>query len=136
MLKTLQANKTQLIKFGLAGASGAAVEFCLFYWFSHVFPFFKGEYGYLLANLVAIVFATIINYIISVKWVFEGGKYSRRKEFAMFMLISLLSLVLNQGLMYVFVSMLALNVMLSKAAAIGLVAIINYISKKYLVFNG
>lgn len=123
-------NYVQLLKFAVAGAIGAAIEICLFIYLVDFL-----EVYYLTANLIAISAAIIVNYIISQKWVFDGGRYSKRLEFTIFIVVSMFALLLNQLLMWYFVESLVIDDKISKLLAIGLVAAVNFFAKKYFVFK-
>ena len=123
-------NYVQLFKFAVAGAIGAAIEISLFIYLVDFL-----EVYYLTANLIAISAAIIVNYIISQKWVFDGGRYSKRLEFTIFVVVSMFALLLNQLLMWYFVESLVIDDKISKLLAIGLVAAVNFFAKKYFVFK-
>lgn len=124
-------NYAQIIKFAVAGAVGAGIEISLFI----LLVDFMNLY-YLTANLFAISVAIIVNYIISLKWVFDPGRYSRGLEFAIFLVVSFFALLLNQLLMWCMVESLELSTTMSKVLAIGMVAVFNFIAKKFFVFKG
>lgn len=124
-------NYAQIVRFAVAGAVGAGIEISLFI----LLVDFMNIY-YLTANLFAISVAIVVNYMISLKWVFNPGRYSRRVEFAVFLAVSFFALVLNQLLMVVLVDSLELHTTMSKVLAIGMVAVFNFIAKKFFVFKG
>lgn len=126
-----RTNYTQVIRFAVAGAVGAGIEISLFI----LLVDFAGMY-YLTANLFAISVAIIVNYIISMKWVFSSGRYRRGVEFAVFLAVSFFALLLNQLLMWWMVESLALQTTISKVLAIGVVAVFNFVAKKFFVFKG
>ena len=126
-----KVNYVQLIKFAVAGAIGAGIEIFTFIYLVD----FVGMY-YLTANLIAISLAIIVNYFISQKWVFDSGRYSKRTEFAVFVMVSLVALLLNQLLMWYFVGTAELDDKISKILAIGIVAAFNFFAKKFFVFKG
>lgn len=130
----MEENKTnyiQIVKFAVAGAIGACIEIGLFI----LLVDFVGMY-YLTANLFAISVAIVVNYIISLKWVFDPGRYSRRVEFAAFIGVSFFALLLNQLLMWFLVDSMEIKTTISKVLAIGMVAVFNYVAKKFFVFKG
>ena len=124
-------NYAQIIKFAVAGAIGACIEIGLFFFFIE----FTGLH-YLVANFIAISVAIMVNYIISQKWVFETGRHSKKKEFTFFIGVSIVALLLNQLLMLILVDSVEMNMKVSKIVAIGLVAVYNYLAKKFFVFKG
>ena len=124
-------NYAQIIKFAVAGAIGACIEIGLFFFFIE----FTGLH-YLVANFIAISVAIMVNYVISQKWVFETGRHSKRKEFVFFIGVSIVALLLNQLFMFILVDSVEMNMKVSKIVAIGLVAVYNYLAKKFFVFKG
>lgn len=124
-------NYAQIIKFAVAGLVGAGIEISLFI----LLVDFMGIY-YLTANLFALSVAILVNYIISLKWVFNSGRYSRGVEFAVFLAVSFFALLLNQLLMWFMVDSMELPTTMSKVLAIGMVAVVNFVAKKFFVFKG
>ncbi len=120
----------QVIKFIIAGATGAVIELALFVLLTEFFSI-----HYLVANLVAITIAILVNYVISQKWVFETGRHSKEVEVLAFIIVSVFIVITNQLLMWGLVDGLGFNEKLSKVLSIGLVAIINFFAKKFLVFK-
>ncbi|MDN5627366.1 MAG: GtrA family protein, partial [Weeksellaceae bacterium] len=89
----------------------------------------------------------ISNYFLSIWFVFERGKHSKRKEFVYFISVSIvstfISLLLFQLLFrFVFKDTIDLGFyvlsqeMMSKITAILLVSMLNYSIKKKVIFNG
>jgi len=125
-----QTELFQIIRFGLVGAFCAALDilfFIVLYDYIHL--------NYLVANFGSTCFAILINYYISKKWVFKSGKYSASVEFVAFMIFSIIGLVINQFLIWLFVEHFLLNPKTGKIIAIILVAIFNFITKKIFVFK-
>jgi len=120
----------QIIRFGLVGAFCAALDIIFF-----IILYDYLKINYLIANFGSTCFAILINYYISKKWVFKSGKYSARVEFAAFMIFSIIGLVINQFLIWLFVERFFMNPKTGKIIAIILVAIFNFITKKIFVFK-
>ena len=120
-----------LIKFGFTGMSGLIVDFSVTWLLKdelHVNKF--------LANAAGFTMAEISNYIINRLWTFserERTKVSR--QFATFLMVSLIGLLLNSGFVYVFNEQLLLNFYLSKAIAIMLVFFWNFSANYFFVFK-
>lgn len=120
----------QLFRFAIAGVIGAGLEVTLF-----ILMVDYMEVYYLTANFIAISMAIAVNYLISQKWVFEGGRYTRGIEFTVFVAVSAVALFLNQMLMWIMVDSMEMDVKFSKLLAIGIVAAYNFVAKKFLVFK-
>ena len=149
----LVLKQKQILFFILAGALSAVVEVGSFKIFSvylpSIFSFEKDLYGihFPLSNIFSTSLGIITNYFLSIWFVFERGKHSKRREFAYFMGVSVLSTILSLAIFQIFFRYVfkdVLNVgffvfspeMISKIAAIVLVSFLNYTIKKRIIFNG
>lgn len=152
-MKALLLKQKQILLFIVAGALSAVVEIGSFKIFSVYIPhFFSQEdnfYGvhFPLSNIFSTSCGIITNYFLSIWFVFERGKHSKRKEFAYFMFVSFLSTILSLSFFQVFFRFVFKEhidlgffvfsqEMLSKISAILLVSILNYTVKKKVIFNG
>jgi len=130
LVSLIQGKYGQVIKFIIAGGTGAIIEIALFILLSEYFSI-----HYLMANLLAISTAILVNYIISQKWVFESGRYTKEVEIIAFIVISGIIIILNQMLMWGLVDGMEMNERISKVLSIAIVAVINFFAKKFLVFK-
>lgn len=152
-MKQLILKQKQLIFFVIAGGISAVVEIGLFKFFSLYIPRILPEelnfHGikYPLSNVLSTSCAIIFNYFLSIKFVFEQGKHSKKREFLYFMIVSSISTLLSLTLFqvffhYVFLDNISLSFfvfspeVLSKIFAIIVVSILNYSVKKKIIFNG
>ncbi|MFD3000913.1 GtrA family protein [Pontibacter toksunensis] len=125
-----KAYKSQVFRFLLVGGFCAGVEFLLFALLVHYY-----QVDYLFANGFSLLVAVMLNYFISRKYVFDESKYSVKVEFSAFFIFSTVGVILNQYLLWNFVEQMEINVNISKALAIVLVAAFNFLTKKYIVFR-
>jgi len=87
--------------------------------------------NYLIANIVAFTVSVIVNYFLSMRFVFQGKKdTSKVREFIIFVILSAIGLVLNEFLMWLSVTALGLNYIVGKVIATGIVMVYNFFSKK------
>ncbi len=121
---------SQFIRFTFTGSFTASLDFLLLVLLVEGF-----SAHYLVAAAISFVVAVTLNYLISLVWVFEGGRYSRPAEFLGFFATSGVGLGLNQLILWVSVGSLLLDYRISKIVAIAIVAVWNYATKKYLVFR-
>ena len=152
-MKELLLKQKQVLFFIIAGALSAVVEIGSFKILSLYLPkIFIDENNfhgihYPLSNIFSTCCGIITNYFLSIWFVFERGKHSKRKEFAYFMSVSFLSTILSlivfqMFFRFVFTDVINLGFfvfsqeMISKIAAILLVSILNYTVKKKMIFNG
>ena len=87
--------------------------------------------NYLISSGISFVVSVIYNYILSVHWVFDVDKDGdKKKEFIVFILLSVIGLGLNQLLMWVFVSRVHVFYMLAKIFVTAIVMIYNFVTRK------
>jgi putative flippase GtrA len=152
-MRAILHKQKQILLFILAGALSAVVEIGSFKIFSVSVPqIFAQEQNFLgihfpLSNIFSTSAGIITNYFFSIWFVFERGKYSKKREFAYFMIISFLSTVISLAFFQLFFRFVYLNYfdagifvfsqeILSKISAIALVSVLNYSVKKKVIFNG
>lgn len=143
----------QVFLFLLAGGMSAVVELLMMKLFSSFIPqFFIQEtdfYGikYPLSNILSTSCAILVNYWLSVTFVFQSGKHSKKKEFVYFITISGITTILSLTIFQVFINFIFLSpidfkiytlspIILSKIMAIGIVSLLNYVVKKKVIFKG
>ncbi|WP_417427667.1 GtrA family protein [Halpernia sp.] len=152
-MKEIIIKQKQILLFILAGGLSAVVEIGLFklgsVYLPKIFPSELNFYGikYPLSNVLSTLCAILFNYVLSICFVFEQGKHSKKKEFLYFMIVSSISTMLSLSLFqlffhYVFLENVSISLfvfspeVLSKIFAIIVVSILNYSVKKKIIFNG
>lgn len=124
----------QVVRYLFTGGVAFLLDFGLF-----VLCFYAFEWHYLLANLIGLVAGLVINYILSVVWVFVACKRTLERnkglEFALFALVGIAGVGLNQLLMYLMVDEFGLNELVSKMIAAVLVLIWNFGARKLMLFR-
>ncbi len=121
----------QIIRFTIIGGITASIDygimFCLIEFFS---------INYLIATGIGFIAGSVLNYLLSILWVFERGRYKNQTiEFTLFLLFTLIGFVLNHLIMWVGVDFLYISYMIVKIFSLVVITLFNYISKKYLVFK-
>ena len=117
----------QLFKFGLVGVVATVLDFLFLFLLTDVFGIY-----YLLSAAVSFVLSTLFNYVASMRFVFNSKftKDEKTKELLLFTILSVIGLLLNQFLMWLFVEKIALYYMLAKIVATFFVMAWNFISRK------
>ncbi len=122
-MKTLLA---QLAKFGIVGVIATLIDFGvmnLLHYGAHL--------DILVANTAGFVISLIFNYLASMKFVFEHKEdMSRRREFAIFVVLSVIGLALNDGIVLALNKGLALEANIAKIGATALVMMYNFATRK------
>ena len=99
--------------------------------------FFKPDVPLLLqaANLLSWLSAVVFAYFTNRKYVFESKTSSKRREFFLFFLSRLSTLIIDAAIMGVFVSLLSFNDKIIKIFSQIAVIILNYVFSKLFVFK-
>lgn len=91
---------------------------------------------YLVAAPIGFAFGLATIYLLSIRWVFRERRLAdRRAEFALFALIGLAGLALNQLILFAAVQWLAASFEVAKIISAGMVFCFNFISRKLLLFT-
>lgn len=124
----------QFLRYLATGGIAFVADFGLFALCLYVF-----EWHYLLANFVGLIAGLVINYCLSVAWVFNGCKRVLEKkktaEFAIFAVVGFIGVGLNQLCMILMVDYLSWQEMISKMIAAGVVLMWNFGGRKLLLFR-
>lgn len=138
VMKSAISNKRnivgQFLRYFVTGGLAFIVDFGVFSLALYYF-----DIHYLIANLIGLMAGNVVNYLLSIGWVFSSEKRTMEKhrliEITVFMLISLVGMGLNEYLMYVFVGLLAIQEMVSKVGAAVIVLLYNFFARKYILFK-
>lgn len=124
----------QFVRYLVTGGLAFAVDYGLF-----VLCYDNFGWHYLLANLVGLVAGLVINYIMSVVWVFSECKRvlenKKTAEFGIFAIVGIAGIGINQLLMYLMVGNLDWNAKVSKIVAAALVLMWNFGARKLMLFR-
>lgn len=91
---------------------------------------------YLLSAAVAFILGLIVNYLLSVRWVFNNGRLDNVwAEFFVFALIGIVGLGFNELIIYLCTGVLGIWIMLSKIISTGIVFLWNFFARKYILFR-
>ncbi|MCK9501261.1 MAG: GtrA family protein [Fermentimonas caenicola] len=120
----------KFLKFGIVGLSGTAIDF-LFTWICKE----KLKWNKFISNSIGFSIAATSNYILNRIWTFESNNPEVSREYLSFFFISSIGLALNNLFVFLFNEKLKFNFYLSKAFAITLVAIWNFIPNYLFTFR-
>ncbi|MCR5420504.1 MAG: GtrA family protein [Lachnospiraceae bacterium] len=91
----------QIIKFGIVGGIAFLIDFAVYKAVNSLLPFDK---GYIVAGVAGFSISLIFNYLASMRFVFERKEEnSRKKEFMIFLILSLIGLGLNELFLLLYV---------------------------------
>ena len=115
----------QLIKFGIVGVIAAIVDIGVLIIFREIFHF-----GVLLSSAISFSVSVVVNYILSMAFVFESKNSNKTREFIIFVCLSVGGLLLNQLIMWIGMKYLSIYYLAIKIFAMIIVPIYNFITRK------
>ena len=116
----------EVIRFLIVGGGCFLLEYILLYVLTEYM-----HIGYLVSSAIAFTVSLLVNYILCLLVVFTV-KHQSSLEIGLFIITSLIGLIINQGVMWFLVEIIAWWYMFAKVIASGIVMIWNY---KKIYFN-
>lgn len=122
----------QFAKFGVVGLLAFFIDYGLMVLFTEVFGV-----NYLLSATISFAVSVVFNYFASMRYVFTHKEgMSRRREFIIFIVLSVIGLGLNDLFMWLFTGLLGISYLISKIIATAVVTIYNFITRKIFLDAG
>lgn len=122
--------KRSIVRYACVGGVAACVDVAFFALFAK-----QLGYPYLWVAAAGFVLATLVNYRLSVQFVFANRRrHKRATEIGLVYFVSLLGLGLHQAILYWCVEQAGGGLMVSKLIATGSVFLWNYLVRKYYIF--
>jgi putative flippase GtrA len=122
----------QMMKFGAVGFLCFGIDYGLM-----IFLTEACRLSYLVSSGISFSVSVIVNYILSLKFVFDTGKDNNKiVEFLIFIVLSVIGLGINQALMWVCVDKLHVHYMISKIGVTGVVMVYNFVTRKLILEKG
>lgn len=116
----------QFMKFGIVGVIAFVIDYGVMIFLTEVFGV-----PYLISTTTSFVVSVIFNYFASMRFVFKRkDDMSRRREFIIFIVLSVCGLGINDLLMWLMVDSLYIDYRLSKIVVTVVVAVWNFVTRK------
>jgi len=115
----------QLFKFGIVGVVAAVVDVGVLVTLKEVFLV-----NVLISSAISFAVSVVVNYLLSMKFVFKGKKHNKLKEFVVFVFLSIGGLCLNQLILWVGVNFTTVYYLVIKFMAMIIVPIYNFVTRK------
>lgn len=117
---------SQIAKFGVVGTVCFVIDYGTMVLLTEL-----GGVDYLLSSGIAFGVSVTVNYLLSMRFVFQSKKGSNKaKEFALFVALSITGLLLTELLMWTGVEQVGLHYMLAKVIVTGIVMVYNFVTRK------
>ncbi|WP_081683706.1 GtrA family protein [Granulicoccus phenolivorans] len=122
---------TEMIRYGFVSVLAFAVDYGVLIGLTEL-----AHLDYLWSATISFILGLATNWICSHLWVFGGTSHSRRRELAMFALIGVVGLGLNNLLMWTFTEHVGLHYAVSKLISTGIVFFWNFLARRFLIYTG
>lgn len=125
-MKRIRRLLRQFLRFSMVGISCFCLDYGIMVLLTEAV-----NVDYFWASATSYTIATIVNYILSMRFVFRGKEdMNRWTEMLIFLVLSLIGLGLNQMIMWVVVEQVHIHYMLAKIFSTLMVTTYNFISRK------
>jgi putative flippase GtrA len=120
----------QFSKYAVVGGFAFIVDYSLLWFLTEKIKFY-----YLISALISFITGLVINYILSVKFVFDNRKINDKKiEFFYFSLIGVAGVIINQASMWFLTEKIKIFYMKSKLITALIVLMWNFSIRKIFLF--
>lgn len=120
----------RLLKFCIVGGVGLVIDFALTFIFKEKFRI--NQY---VANSVGFTIATISNFVFNKFWTFEDTSEEILKQYTLYLCISIIGLLLNNGVIYLLSDKNNINFYWAKIIAVMIVTAWNFIANMQVTFS-
>lgn len=116
----------QIFKFVMVGGLAFIIDYVTLIICTEIF-----KIPILLGSAIAFSLSVIVNYILSVKWVFDVDENkSKSKNFIIFIIFSVIGLILTEIIMWLGVDIIKISYLIVKIIATLIVMVFNFITRK------
>lgn len=122
----------QFMKFGIVGVLAFIIDYGLMILLTEAFGV-----PYLASTTISFIVSVIFNYVASMRYVFKRkDDMSRRREFIIFVALSVIGLVINDVFMWLMTDQLFIDYRFSKIVVTFIVAVWNFVTRKIFLDAG
>lgn len=122
----------QFAKFGVVGVIAFVIDYGLMVLLTELF-----NVNYLISATISFTVSVIFNYAASMRYVFTHKEgLSRRREFIIFVVLSVIGLLINDALMWAGVDLFGISYLLVKIFATAVVMVWNFVTRKIFLDGG
>ena len=122
----------QFMKFGVVGVIAFFIDYGLLAFCTEILGI-----NYLISATIGFTVSVIFNYLASMRYVFTHKEdMSRRREFVIFVILSIIGLIINNALMWAGVEVLHVHYLIVKIFATAVVMVWNFVTRKIFLDAG
>jgi putative flippase GtrA len=123
-------SRIQFLRYLVVGGVATVGDFSTLFVFTHWV-----HVHYLVSNILGFCVGLIINYVLSLVWVFSTRKLSSRvAEFTLFAVVGVIGVGLSELIMWLLTGLAGAHYMVSKVVATMVVLVWNFSARKFLMF--
>lgn len=120
------------MKFGVVGVIAFCIDYGLLAFLTEVFGI-----NYLISATISFTASVVFNYIASMRYVFTHKEdLSKRKEFIIFVVLSVIGLIINNVCMWAGVELFGIHYLITKIGATAIVMVWNFVTRKIFLDAG
>ncbi len=122
----------QMMKFGVVGFLSFLIDYGLMVLLTEAFGV-----NYLVSATISFTVSVVFNYLASMRYVFRHKEgMSRRREFVIFVVLSVAGLIINNLLMWLGTGLLGISYLITKLFATAAVMVWNFVTRKKFLDAG
>jgi len=122
--------RTQFALYATGGGMSFAIDLILLAFFVEIL-----HWNYIVGTVAGFLLSTLVHYLFLRKTAFRSSRRSHTKAYGVFAAIMSISLAMVTGLMYLAVTILSYNYLISRIAIAGLVGIVNFFLHRKITFG-
>lgn len=122
-------NLIELINYIVVGGLTTLVNFVVYFFCTHV------HIHYLIANVIAWVFAVLFAYAANRKYVFKSEGNDQKAEFTQFVSLRAVTLIVESLLLFICIQMISMNENVAKIIVSIVTVVGNYVFCKFMIFK-
>lgn len=122
----------QFMKFGVVGVIAFCIDYGILALLTEVFGV-----NYLVSATISFTVSVVFNYVASMRYVFTHKEgMSKRREFIIFVVLSVIGLGINNLCMWVGVELFGIHYLITKIGATAIVMVWNFVTRKIFLDAG
>ena len=120
----------KIVHYFFVGGLSAVIDISLFTIFAGYFKF-----PWFFVSIITFIIATLVNYFLSIRFVFESGsRYKKHHEILGVLIVSTLALLLNQLFLFLFIEKMNMHLIIAKCLTTSMLFLWNYFGRKKFIF--
>lgn len=122
----------QIMKFGIVGVLAFVIDYGLMVALTELVGLVP-----VASATVSFIVSVVFNYVASMRFVFSHKEgMSKQREFAIFVVLSVIGLLINDGLMWAGTELVAIDYRIVKIGATAVVMVWNFVTRKLFLDGG